>query len=57
MMRLARNEISYGHQVPERELIDRIDSVSLDDVRALARDLFDVEAFTLVSLGPSVRRL
>ena len=37
MMRLARNEISYGHQVPERELIDRIDSVLLDDVRATGR--------------------
>ncbi len=53
MMRLARNEISYGHQIPERELIDRIDSVSLDDVRSLAHDLFDVSGFTVVSLGPS----
>lgn len=53
MMRLARNEISYGHQVPERELIDRIDSVTLDDVRTLAKDLFDVDGFTVVSLGPS----
>ncbi len=53
MMRLARNEISYGYQIPERELIERIDSVSLDDVRALAKDLFDPDAFTVVSLGPS----
>jgi predicted Zn-dependent peptidase len=57
MMRLARNEISYGHQVPERELIDRIDSVSLDDVRTLAKDLFDVDGFTTISLGPSGARL
>jgi predicted Zn-dependent peptidase len=56
MMRLARNEISYGHQIPERELIDRIDSVSLDDVRTLARGLFDVEGFSVVSLGPSASR-
>ncbi|HEX5133623.1 MAG TPA: pitrilysin family protein [Candidatus Krumholzibacteria bacterium] len=53
MMRLARNEISYGHQVPERELIDRIDSVTLDDVRGLARELFDVDNFSVVSLGTS----
>jgi predicted Zn-dependent peptidase len=53
MMRLARNEISYGYQIPERELIDRIDSVSLDDVRTLASELFDVESFTTISLGPS----
>lgn len=57
MMRLARNEISYGHQIPERELIDRIDSVSMEDVRALARELFDVDGFTVVSLGPSAGRL
>ena len=53
MMRLARNEISFGHQIPERELIDRIDSVSIEDVRALARELFDVEGYSVVSLGPS----
>jgi predicted Zn-dependent peptidase len=53
MMRLARNEISYGHQISERELIDCIDTVSLDDVRALARELFDVETFTVLALGPA----
>ncbi len=53
MMRLARNEITHGHQISERELIDRIDSVSLDDVRELARELFATDGFTVVSLGPS----
>ena len=57
MMRLARNEISYGHQIPERELIDRIDSVSMADVRSLARDLFGAEGFTVISLGPSASRV
>ncbi len=53
MMRLARNEITYGHQVSERELIDRIDSVSLADVREVARELLDAGGFTVLSLGPS----
>lgn len=53
MMRLARNEITYGHQISERELIERIDSVSLADVRDVARDLLDMDGFSLVSLGPS----
>lgn len=57
MMRLARNEISYGHQVPERDLIERIDSVSLADVRGLAKDLFDTNRLTVVSLGPSAAGL
>ena len=57
MMRLARNEISYGYQVPERELIRRIESVKLADVAAVAAEVLDVEKHTVVSLGPSAAGL
>jgi len=53
MMRLARNEISFGRQVPERELLQRIEAVSLADVVDVAREVLDVDAFTAISLGPS----
>jgi predicted Zn-dependent peptidase len=53
MMRLARNEISYGYQVPEKELIRRIDAVTMADVAGVASEVLDVERHTLVSLGPS----
>jgi predicted Zn-dependent peptidase len=53
MMRLARNEITYGHQIPEKELIRRIDAVKMADVAAVAAEVLDSDAHTVVSLGPS----
>lgn len=53
MMRLARNEITYGYQVPEKELIKRIHAVKMDDVVALATEVLDVDEYSIVSLGPS----
>jgi predicted Zn-dependent peptidase len=53
MMRMARNEIYFGRQVSERELIDRIDGVTRDDLIEVASQLLDPEALTIVSMGPS----
>jgi predicted Zn-dependent peptidase len=53
MMRLARNEITYGYQISEKELIRRIQNVKMDDVAALAREVLDVDEYSIVSLGPS----
>ena len=53
MMRLARNEVTYGYQISEKELIHRIQQVKMDDVAALASEVLDVDAFSIVSLGPS----
>ncbi len=53
MMRIARNEIYYGRQTSEKEIIDRIDRVTLDDVLESASDLLDSDKNTIVSLGPS----
>jgi predicted Zn-dependent peptidase len=53
MMRIARSEIYFGRQISERELIDNIDRVSMDDVIGLAQDTLDEKRNTVVSLGPS----
>ncbi|MEJ2721688.1 MAG: pitrilysin family protein, partial [bacterium] len=53
MMRNARNEIYYGRQLGEREIIDGIDRVTREDVLACAADLLDGSRNTIVSLGPS----
>jgi predicted Zn-dependent peptidase len=57
MMRIARNHIYYGRQVPERELIRRIDGVSRDDVLDIAREVLPADRNTIVSLGPSAAGL
>ena len=57
MMRLARNEITFGRQVPERELIRCIEAVKMGDVAGVAREVLDTDAHTIVSLGPSAAGL
>jgi predicted Zn-dependent peptidase len=53
MMRMARNEMNYGRQISDRELIKRIDAVSLDDIHEAASTALNAGDLTVVSLGPS----
>jgi predicted Zn-dependent peptidase len=53
MMRMARNEMYYGRQISEKELIRRIHAVSLDEIHEVASMTLDVNDLSLVSLGPS----
>ena len=57
MMRMARNEVYFGRQISERELIKKIDRVDMDDVLELSRTLLDRDKATIVSLGPSAAGL
>jgi predicted Zn-dependent peptidase len=52
MARLARNEITYGRSVPPEEVVERIDAVAREEIRALAVEMFRPEAMTIVGLGP-----
>jgi predicted Zn-dependent peptidase len=54
MMRMARSEMNYGRQIGEKELIRRIDSVSLADIYEVASRSLDADDLCVVSLGPSV---
>ena len=53
MMRMARNEIYFGRQITERELIKKIDAVDMDVMLDLSKKLLDPARATIVSLGPS----
>jgi len=53
MMRMARSEMYYGRQIGERELIRRIDAISLDGIHEVAWQTLDTTDLTVVSLGPS----
>jgi len=52
MMRLARTELYHGRFIPLAEVIDKIDAVTMDDIRQLADWLLDPERYTLAVLGP-----
>ncbi|MEE9269295.1 MAG: pitrilysin family protein [Candidatus Krumholzibacteria bacterium] len=53
MMRVAQNEICFGRQISEQELIANITRVSMDDLIETASEVLDVGNTTIVSLGPS----
>jgi predicted Zn-dependent peptidase len=52
MAALAQNELHFGRYIPVREILDRIDGVTADDISALASALFRSETLSLVLLGP-----
>lgn len=51
MTKLAKNEIYFGRQVPIREILDGLQSVSSEDVVDLGRELFQENCITLELLG------
>ena len=52
MMRLGRNELTFGRQIDEDELEAKIDAVTPEDVRRLSRAIFAPEQWGLCVLGP-----
>lgn len=51
MSRLAKNEIYYGKNLPVKEIIDSIDRVTSQEVRALASQVFQRHLFAMAVLG------
>jgi len=51
MSRLAKSELHYGDLMSVDELLARVDAVTEDEVRRVARDLLD-QPMTLAVVGP-----
>lgn len=51
MSSLAKNEIYYNREVSVDEVVEKIQAVNLDDLIALANDIFLPDQMTLVCLG------
>ena len=52
MVRCAQNEIHFGDDIPLQTIIEKIESVTADEIRALANDIFKRNLMTLTLLGP-----
>lgn len=52
MMRLGRNELALGRDVPPEEIEERIDAVSAEDVGSIAREVLAADGIGLCVLGP-----
>ena len=51
MVRLAQNEINFGHDITLETVVDRIKAVSEEDILAIAASLFKSERLGLTTLG------
>ncbi|MBN1573953.1 MAG: insulinase family protein [Deltaproteobacteria bacterium] len=52
LSRMVRNEIFFKRQVNADKIIDRIDSITPDDVIDVAREIIDTESMCCVFMGP-----
>lgn len=52
MARLAQNESHFGRFISLREVVAEIELVTVDDIHALAADLFQTDRLSLALLGP-----
>ena len=52
MVRLAQTEIHFERYIPISEVIEKIESVTADDILDLSRRLFEPETYALTLLGP-----
>jgi predicted Zn-dependent peptidase len=52
MVRLAQNEIHFNTHIPLSDVIKQVESVCVDEIQDLARQLFEPEQMALTLLGP-----
>jgi predicted Zn-dependent peptidase len=52
MVRLAQNEFHFDAYIPVQAVIDQIEAVAVEEIQALANDLFKPELASLTLLGP-----
>ena len=52
MVRLAQNEINFGRHVPLQEVVERIESVTPEEITDLAATLLQDDQIALTCLGP-----
>ncbi|HWA19096.1 MAG TPA: pitrilysin family protein [Devosia sp.] len=53
---LARQQILWGRPIPLQETVDRINRITADRVKTIARQIFDKSAVSIAGIGP-VRKL
>lgn len=51
MIRLAKNEISFGRHIPEDHVIAAVDAVTAEDVRRLAFEMFRADTISVAAMG------
>ncbi|MDI9635036.1 pitrilysin family protein [Kamptonema cortianum] len=53
MMRMAKNEIVHGRQIPIEETVDKINAVTVEQIQALGQNIFAPERMRVTAILPS----
>jgi predicted Zn-dependent peptidase len=53
MIRLAKNEINFGHYISYEEIINRLQAVTPEHIQAMAAELLNLDQWQIVCLGPA----
>jgi predicted Zn-dependent peptidase len=49
---LARQQILWGRPIPLQETVDRINRITADRVKQVARQIFETDKVSLAGIGP-----
>jgi predicted Zn-dependent peptidase len=52
MLRLAKNEINFGHYIPLEDIIKGVERVTTEEILDLAREFMHADLWGLAALGP-----
>ncbi len=52
MLRLAKNEINFGHYIPLEDIIKGVERVTTEEIQELAREFMQADHWALAALGP-----
>jgi predicted Zn-dependent peptidase len=52
MLRMAKNEINFGHYIPLEDIIAGVEQVTGDEVLELGRELLVADKWGMAALGP-----
>jgi predicted Zn-dependent peptidase len=52
MLRLAKNDINFGHYISLKEIIAGVEQVTKEEVQDLAQELFQADTWGMAVLGP-----
>jgi len=52
MNRLGKDEILFDRVIPFEEIMEKIQAVTPDDIRAVASEILNVDTFTMAQVGP-----
>jgi predicted Zn-dependent peptidase len=52
MMRMSKNHLNFGREIPIEESLEKIENVTNEGIKELAREMFDDAQISTTAIGP-----